>query len=84
MEKNTPKLGLFLNFIGLVGIGSYLGGRTQEGIQQMIVLIFGWLLLFLGSFFVNVYLIVIGFALLFINWIWGLIVGVRMMNGNEK
>lgn len=79
MNKNNSKLGFFLNLIGLVGIGSYLGGRTQEGIQQMIVLVFGWLLLFIGSFFVNVYLIVIGFAFLFVNWIWGLIVGVRMV-----
>lgn len=74
-------VGFIINIVLIPGLGSIIGGRTKEGIWQLIIL-FGSILL--GILLVlTVVGALIGIPLLFggplAAWIWGIITGVDMI-----
>lgn len=71
-EKRTSLtvVALILNVLILPGLGSLIGGKTKEGILQMVLIILGLLLP-----------IVVGIPIIFIAWVWGIITGVTLVQG---
>jgi len=59
---------LILNII-VAGLGSLIGGKTKEGVWQVILLIIGAILS----------TIVIGIPILIVAWIWGIVTGVQLI-----
>ena len=62
-------LGLILNALIFPGLGSLVGGKTYEGVWQLIVAVIGVIL----SFFT------IGIPILVAAWIWGIVTGIKMI-----
>ena len=63
---------LILNII-VAGLGSLIGGKTKEGVWQVILLIIGAILS----------TIVIGIPILIVAWIWGIVTGVQLIQGAQ-
>ena len=64
---------LILNLI-LPGVGSLIGGKTKEGIWQLVLVIIGLPLM----------LVLIGFPIILIAWIWGIVTGAKLIQENSK
>jgi TM2 domain-containing membrane protein YozV len=65
---------LLLNILVLPGLGSLIGGRTTEGIIQLILFIIGIPLCF----------ILIGIPLISAMWIWALVTGIQIIKEAEE
>ena len=87
MAETKAIIGLIINIIGFVGVGSLIGGRTKAGIWQLVLLVLSWVLLFGGfigaaasgspALFI---LSLLGWLLAIGNWIWGLVTGISMLH----
>ena len=90
-KQNTDKLALpivdlVVNVLVFPGLGSIIGGRINQGIWQIIIL--------LGSIILGILLIVtlvgaiVGIPLLILGilaaWIWGLITGIQLIQEAYK
>ncbi len=64
---------LVLNLLLIPGLGTILGGRTKEGVWQVVFLCFGLLLS----------LVYIGIPLVIAAWIWSLISSIGIMNSAQ-
>ncbi len=62
-------IGLILNIIVLPGLGSLIGGKTRDGVWQLVLFIVG----------IPLCLVLIGFPMMLAAWIWGIVTGVRMV-----
>jgi TM2 domain-containing membrane protein YozV len=60
---------LLINILVIPGVGSLIGGRTQEGIAQIILLVAGVVLL----------IILVGIFMIIAAWIWGIVTGVQIV-----
>lgn len=60
---------LLINILVIPGVGSLIGGRTQEGVAQIVLLVAGIFLL----------LILVGFFMIIAAWIWGIVTGVQIV-----
>lgn len=60
---------LLLNVLLLPGLGTIIGGRTREGIYQLVLVGVGILTAIL----------LVGFAIILGAWIWGLVSGVQFL-----
>ena len=77
-KKKKPSQGiaiaaLLLNILVLPGLGSLIGGRTTEGIIQLVLFIIAIPLSF----------ILIGIPLLIAMWIWALVTGIQIIKEAE-
>jgi len=76
---------LILNIILMPGLGTIIGGKTREGVWQLILLFGG---IFLGLYLtINIIGAIIGIPLLFggpvAAWIWGIITGVEIIQESK-
>lgn len=62
-------ISLILNVIIFPGLGSLVGGKTYDGVWQLIIAVIGVIL----SFFT------IGIPILIAAWIWGIYTGIKMI-----
>lgn len=60
---------LILNILILPGLGSLIGGKTKEGIWQLVLAIVGIVLS----------IIIIGIPIIIAAWVWGIVTGVRLV-----
>jgi len=71
-EKPTQALAiaaLILNLLILPGLGTIIGGRTREGVVQLVLFLVGIPLLF----------ILVGIPLMIGVWIWALVSSIQMV-----
>ncbi|MEN9625881.1 MAG: hypothetical protein RL557_209 [archaeon] len=68
-KKNIAILALLLNLIVFPGIGSIVGGKTKEGVIQLILAAVGLALI----------IILIGIPIFLAVWIWGIITGINLI-----
>lgn len=70
--KNSQALAivcLILNILVIPGLGSVIGGKTKEGIWQLVLTLVGTILS----------VIIIGIPIIIVAWVWGIITGVRIV-----
>jgi hypothetical protein len=85
--KNSSKtlaiIGLLINILILPGLGSIIGGRTKEGIWQLVLLfISGLFILFgipLSLIIIGIPMIILGSILSLGVWVWSIYTGVQMI-----
>jgi len=68
-DKTLAIIGLIVNIFIIPGLGSIIGGRTKTGIWQIVLTVIS----------IPLMLIIIGFLLAFVVWIWGIVTGVQMI-----
>ncbi len=76
--KKKPSQGiaivaLILNILVLPGLGSIIGGRTRDGIIQLVLFLVG----------IPLSLILVGIPLVIAMWIWGIVTGVQLVKEAE-
>jgi TM2 domain-containing membrane protein YozV len=64
---------LLLNIIIMPGIGTLIGGKTREGVWQLVLFWIGIILL----------IILVGIPLIIISWIWALISGIKLVQESK-
>lgn len=72
-DITIPVIALILNILILPGLGSIVGGKTKEGIWQIILFVIGVLLSF----------VLIGIPLLIAVWIWGIVTGIKLIKESQ-
>jgi TM2 domain-containing membrane protein YozV len=77
-KKKKPSQGiaiaaLLLNILVIPGLGTIIGGRTSEGVIQLVLSVVSLPLM----------LIFIGFPLLIGMWIWALVSGIQIIKESE-
>ena len=84
-QKNYAIIGLIINIILLPGLGSVIGGRTNDGIFQLILFLAG-IPLFIAGFIMLAVLPLAGFLMIIAGalampaaWIWALFTGIIMV-----
>jgi len=75
---------LILNIIVLPGVGSLVGGRTREGVWQLVLFCLGAFLSVLSLFGALLFAILIGIPLFIASWIWGLVTGIQLIKDSQK
>lgn len=70
ITRDRAILGLVLNIVVLPGVGTLVGGRTNEGVIQLVLFLVGIPLIF----------VLVGVPLMIGMWIWALITGIDMVN----
>jgi len=75
-DKTMGIVGLILNIIILPGLGTLVSGRKEyrtAGVWQLVMSVVGYVLIFtlIGA--------IIGGPLLLAAWIWGLIIGIKLV-----
>lgn len=70
--------GLLINILLISGVGSLVGGRTTEGIWQLVMLGVGFLLIF------TIVGIILAIPLFIASWIWGLVTGIQMIQDANR
>ena len=73
-SKTTAIIGFILNIAVLPGLGSLIGGKTGEGVGQLVLFILG----------IPFMLLLIGFPMILAAWIWGILTGVKMIQEAEE
>ncbi len=80
-DNTLAIVGLLLNILILPGLGSLIGGRTEEGIWQIALSVGSVILMFILIITViGVLLLPFVFLLPLAAWIWGLITGIQMVS----
>lgn len=64
-----PVVALILNVIILPGLGSLIGGKTKEGIWQLVLAIVGIILSW----------VLIGIPIIIAAWVWGIVTGIKLI-----
>lgn len=87
-DQTLAIVGLILNILILPGLGSLIGGRTQEGIWQLVLVVGGAILMFVGMLLI---IILIGFVIIplaglamLAGWAWGIVTGVQMVQAAQS
>jgi len=70
VDQNIAILALILNIVIMPGLGTIIGGRTNEGVIQLVLFLVSIPLCFL----------IVGFPLMLGMWIWALISGISILN----
>lgn len=70
VDQNIAVLALILNILVLLGVGTIVGGRTNQGILQLVLFLVG----------IPLCLVIIGFPLMLGIWIWALVTGIDILN----
>jgi TM2 domain-containing membrane protein YozV len=65
---------LLLNILVLPGVGTIVGGRTDEGIIQLVLFLVG----------IPLCLLLIGIPLVISMWVWALISGIQLVKEAEQ
>lgn len=78
VKKSKPSqgiaiAGLLVNVLVIPGLGSIIGGRTNEGIIQLILFLVGIPLSF----------VLIGIPIVFASWVWALVTGIQLVKDAE-
>ena len=60
----------------LPGIGSLIGGKTKQGIWQLVIAVIGIILSMTAWQ-------LLGFPLVIVSWIWGIVTGVEILRESE-
>ncbi len=68
---------LILNILVIPGLGTLIGGRTNEGLAQIGLVIVGFVLIF------TIVLIPISVLAFIAAWIWGIVSGVRLITATN-
>lgn len=68
-KQTLAIVGLILNIIGFIGVGTIVAGRTKTGIIQLVLAIVSIPLMF----------IVVGFFLYAAMWIWALVTSIQLL-----
>ena len=81
ISESLAIVSLILNILVLPGLGSIIGGKTKEGVWQIVLVI--------GGFFIGLLLTItiigaiIGLPLMFLaplaGWIWGIVTGIGLI-----
>jgi hypothetical protein len=83
--ENMAIVALILNVIILPGLGSLIGGKTREGIWQLVLYIGGFLLGLL--LILSVVGVFVGIPVLIIApivaWVWGLMTGIKLIKESK-
>ncbi|MBI1970655.1 hypothetical protein HYS47_02835 [Candidatus Woesearchaeota archaeon] len=69
ISQGLAIVALLLNILVLPGLGSIIGGRTKDGVIQLVLFIVGIPLSF----------ILIGLPLMFAMWVWAIVTGVQIV-----
>lgn len=69
VSKGLAIVCLLLNIFILPGLGSLIGGRTKAGVWQLVLVLAG----------VPLSLVLIGFPMILIAWIWSIVTGVQII-----
>ncbi len=64
---------LLLNILILPGLGSIIGGRTKEGVIQLVLFLVG----------IPLSIILVGIPLMIAMWIWGIVTGVQLVKESQ-
>ena len=84
-DKTVAIVALILHIIIMPGLGTLIGGRTKEGIWQLVLLFGGAIIGIL--LIVSVVLLPLGIILVIfgplIAWIWGIVSGVRLIQESQ-
>lgn len=64
---------LILNILVIPGLGTLIGGRTNEGLAQLGLIVVGFVLIF------TILLIPISIVAFIAAWIWGIVSGVQLI-----
>ncbi len=64
---------LILNVIILPGLGSLIGGKTKEGIWQLVLFLIGAVL----------FLFYVGIPILIAAYVWGIVTGIKLIQESE-
>jgi len=64
---------LILNIIILPGLGSLIGGKTKEGVWQLVLVLVG----------IPLSIILIGIPMIVAGWIWGIVTGVKLIQESQ-
>lgn len=65
---------LILNILVIPGLGTLIGGRTNEGLAQLGLIVVGFVLIF------TIILIPISIVAFIAAWIWGIVSGVQLIS----
>jgi TM2 domain-containing membrane protein YozV len=76
-SRGVAVLGLIINVLLVPGLGTVIGGRTQTGIWQMIVLILGLLISLWGTGF-------LGILIMLVSWVWALVSSIRILQSDVR
>lgn len=80
-------VGLLLNVLVLAGLGSIVGGRTQEGIWQLVLYLGGAIMLFVGILLtlvlVGILIIPLAALAMLAGWVWGVVTGIQMVQAAQ-
>ncbi|OYT37924.1 hypothetical protein B6U82_00925 [Candidatus Pacearchaeota archaeon ex4484_31] len=69
LSKNIAVVALLVNILILPGLGSLIGGKTIEGVIQLVLFLVGLHLCF----------ILIGIPTVVAVWIWALVTGIQII-----
>jgi len=69
LSKNIAVVALLVNILILPGLGSLIGGKTIEGVIQLVLFLVGLHLCF----------ILIGISIVVAVWIWALVTGIQII-----
>ncbi len=79
---------LIINIIIMPGLGSLIGGRTKEGIWQLVLFFVGIFLGILSILTIGVIGVLIGIFILvgglLSAWIWGIVTGIQLIKESQK
>lgn len=64
---------LILNLVILPGLGSLIGGKTKEGIWQLVLFLVG----------IPLIIILIGIPMMIAAWVWGIVTGVKLIQETQ-
>ncbi len=84
MAETKAIVGLILNIIGFVGVGSLIGGRTKAGIWQIVLWVLSIVFIFGGVFATVIspaflVLPLLGWLVYLAAWVWALVTGIQML-----
>jgi len=74
ISQGLAIVALILNMILLPGLGTLIGGRTKEGIWQLVLFLVG----------LPLSLIFIGIPMLIGAWVWGIFSGVKIVQESSR
>jgi len=75
-QRGLAIVGLIVN-IFIPGVGSLIGGRTKEGVIQLVMSIVAFVL------DITIIGLVLGIPLGLAAWIWGIVTGVQMVRESK-
>lgn len=72
-SKGLAVAALLLNVLLLPGLGTIIGGRTTEGIIQLVLTLVG----------IPLSIFLVGIPLIIVAWVWALVSGIQILQESE-